>query len=70
MAQTYSNLWKNCATCAYWTGARQCGNFNQSVVVGSSSDRGQCAIPKGGWKGQQRAASSTCNDWGKWPVLK
>lgn len=66
----YPSSWKQCATCAFWTGPRQCGTFNQDVAVDSGSTQGKCAIPSGGWKGQQRQASSTCSDYKKWQVLK
>ena len=70
MAQNYSNSWKNCATCAFWCGARQCDTFGIKVTVEGSSTRGRCSIPSGGWKGQERQASAGCNDWQKWPVLR
>ena len=70
MAQQYPNSWKQCATCAFWTGERECDRFGQRVTVASAMTKGRCAIPKGGWKNQQRQANCQCKDWQKWPVLK
>lgn len=70
MAQQYPSSWKQCATCAYWMGARESDTFGQRVTVANSGTQGTCAIPRGGWKGQPRQASGICSDWQKWPVLK
>ena len=70
MAQQYPGTWKQCATCAYWTGSRECDYFGQRVTVASAMDKGKCAIPRGGWRGQQRQACAQCQDWLKWPVLR
>jgi hypothetical protein len=70
MAQQYPGNWKQCATCAFWTGNRECDYFGQRVTVASGMEKGKCAIPKGGWKNQQKQANSQCGDWQKWPVLK
>ena len=58
--------WKQCATCAFWTGARSCDNYGSKVYVDGSTTCGKCAIPSGGWKGTQRQASAMCNSWQKW----
>ena len=70
MATTYPKTWKQCATCAFWCGARECDHWGNHVKVESANVQGKCAIPAGGWKGQQRQAASSCTDWQKWPVLK
>lgn len=66
----YPSSWKNCATCAYWAGARESDYFGQNVQVGSTSESGKCAIPNGPWKGSSKRASHSCDKWQKWPVLK
>ena len=70
MSSQYPGSWKQCATCAFWTGSRECDHFGQRVTVNSPTDKGKCAIPQGGWKGSQKQANSQCRDWQKWPVLK
>ncbi|MBE6957671.1 MAG: hypothetical protein E7447_00770 [Ruminococcaceae bacterium] len=70
MAQEYPCNWKNCATCAFWIANRDCDHFGQRAIVPSSSERGRCAIPSGGWRGSQRQANNTCSSWQKWPVLR
>ena len=70
MASQYPGSWKQCATCAFWCGARQCDRYGAYVYVDSSVALGKCAIPSGGWKNQNRQAGAVCGDWQKWPVLK
>ena len=70
MAQQYPSSWKQCATCAFWTGKRECDRWGQRVTVASGMEKGKCAIPVGGWRGQQRQACAQCKDWQQWPVLK
>lgn len=70
MAQSFLGSWKNCTTCAYWTGARTVDNFGQRATVKNSTDRGKCANPTGGWKNIERTAVSTCSKWERWPALK
>ena len=70
MAQNYPASWKNCATCAYWMGKRDCDYFNQQAIVSSPSERGTCKIPQGPWRNCDRTASSSCSSYMKWPVLK
>ena len=66
--------WKQCSTCAYWTGSRTTDTFGRIVYVESSTTTyGQCAHPSYscGWKGQRRqACGPACNCYQKWPVLK
>lgn len=70
MAQQYPGSWKQCATCAFWTGARVSDTFGQYVTVGGPMEKGKCAIPSGSWKGVQKQANAGCTSWKKWPVLK
>ena len=70
MSQQYPNTWKQCATCAYWCGTRECDHWGQRVTVDSSGSLGKCAIPSGCWKGSDRQAGFSCSNWQKWPVLK
>lgn len=70
MATTYPKSWKQCATCAFWSGARQSDVWGDNVTVDEATVRGKCAIPSGGFKHHDMPACSTCSDWQKWPVLK
>ena len=70
MSQSYSKSFKYCATCAYWTGVRTTDSFSQRAIVASYSEKGKCAIPKGGWRGSQRQANAACQAWEKWPILR
>lgn len=70
MSTQYPKSWKNCAVCAFWCGVRECDHWGERVTVESATTKGKCAIPSGGWKGQERHASSTCQCWQKWPVLR
>ena len=70
MAQQYPSSWKNCATCAYWSGPRETDYWGSWSKVENPSVGHKCIIPRGGWKGHQMQASSSCRDWMKWPALK
>ena len=70
MAQQHLNSMKQCATCAFWSGNRECDRFGQRVTVPSAMEKGKCSIPTGGWKGQQKQANFRCTAWQKWSVLK
>lgn len=70
MPQQYQSSWKQCATCAFWCGARDPGTWGDRVTVASGEEQGKCAIPSGGWKGQNRKACYVCPDWQKWSCLK
>lgn len=70
MAQQIPNTWKRCATCAFWTGSRQCDFFGQIVTIENAMTKGKCAIPYGGWKGYEKQANASCTSWQKWPVLR
>ncbi len=70
MANNYPSSWKNCATCAYWMGERDCDYFNQHSIVSGPSERGTCKIPSGPWRNSNKAANESCSSYMKWPVLK
>ncbi len=70
MSQQYPGTWKQCATCAFWIGPRDCDYFGQYAIVSSGTVEGRCGILSGGWKGQKRQACAQCSDWQKWPVLR
>lgn len=70
MSQQYPSTWKQCATCTYWLGKRECDCFGQRVTVSSPMEKGKCAIPRGSFKGADRQANGSCVDFEKWPVLK
>ena len=70
MAQQFPGTWKNCATCNYWTGKRECDRYGMRVTVGSAMEKGKCGIPRGGAKGQIKQANTQCRDWQKWSLLK
>ena len=70
MSQQYPGTWKQCATCAYWLGERQTDYFAQRVTVASSTAKGKCGNLNGPWKRVDKQASSNCNCWQKWPILK
>ena len=70
MAQSYPSSWKYCATCAYWGGARESDYFGKNVKVESSMAKGKCLCRASGWRNQDKQASSSCNRYEKWPVLK
>ncbi len=70
MATTYPKTFKYCATCTFWMGNRECDHFGQRVTVPGSSEKGRCAIPKGGWRNFEKQASSQCTSWQKWSVLR
>lgn len=70
MAQTYSKIFKNCATCDYWGGNRDVDTFGQRVTVDSAASKGKCLLQGGPWKGQMRQASATCSKWKLWDAMK
>lgn len=70
MSQQYPGTWKQCATCAFWMGQRDCDRFGQRVTVSSPMDKGRCACQHCGWRNMEKQANSQCQSWQKWPVLK
>ena len=49
MSQQYPRSWKQCATCAYWTGARATDTFGQRVYVDSAMSKGKRMCRGSGW---------------------
>ncbi|MBR0085530.1 MAG: hypothetical protein IJL97_03165 [Lachnospiraceae bacterium] len=70
MSQQYPNNWKQCATCAYWTGARETDNLCQRVYVDSPMSKGRCMLRGGAWFRYEKQANASCNSFEKWPVLR
>lgn len=71
MSQQYpAGSYKNCATCAFWTGSRDTNTFGEYASVSSPMAKGSCASPKSGSKGSEKQANGSCPAWQKWPVLK
>jgi len=70
MSQQYSSSFRNCATCAYWTGLRETDNFGQRVCVDSSMSVGGCMCRESGWSNSKRQANASCSHYEKWAPLK
>lgn len=70
MSQQYPYSWKQCATCAYWTGARETDRFGQRVYVDSPMQKGKCMCRGSGWTNMEKQANSSCTSFEKWSVLK
>ncbi|MBR1975440.1 MAG: hypothetical protein IKA20_06275 [Clostridia bacterium] len=70
MSQQYPASWKQCATCAYWMGARETNRFGEWVKVESYSTRGKCMCRGSGWTNMEKQANASCSHFEKWPVLK
>jgi len=64
-ATSYSNVWKNCATCDFWQGTRQVNAARDTVTVQGSA-QGTCA---GFWKGSRKFANDKCTEWKCWREL-
>jgi len=58
---------KNCATCAFWGGART-ANPTRSLVVFESEQRGECL--GGGFNRATMNPLASCSQWEKWSVLR
>ena len=58
-ACSYSNVWKNCATCNFWDGERIVAESKDSVTVDSSAV-GQC---NGFWQGRRKYGNDKCSEW-------
>ena len=65
--ENYQANWKNCCTCAFWTGHRKPSAFRDRVEFERGA-KGECA--GGGWNKSQMSATSNCSSWAKWSVLK
>ena len=70
MSQQYPASWKQCATCAYWTGNRETNIFGEWAKVDSPMAKGKCMCQKSGWRNQDKQANSSCASFQKWAVLK
>jgi hypothetical protein len=70
MSQQYPASWKQCATCAFWTGARETNYFGERVTVESPMAKGKCMCRGSGWFNQERQANFSCQRFEKWPCLK
>lgn len=69
MGWTYNGSHRLCATCAYWTGAREITSGSTSVT--NCEGTGKCAIPNGPLRNFERLGNTcACQDWKKWPVLR
>lgn len=70
MSQQYPSSWKQCATCAYWTGKRETDTFGQRVYVDSAMTKGKCLCQKSGWAHCEKQANASCTHFDKWSPLK
>jgi len=61
-ASNYSGVWKNCATCEHWSGARKPLPGHDGVTVDSST----VGVCNGFWKGSRKYANDKCGGWAKW----
>lgn len=67
MEQINKNI-KNCATCAYWVGARQPNRLG-FVEVRSKMDSGRCGA-KGLNESRTYQATYSCSKYCSWQILK
>lgn len=70
MSQQYPSSWKQCATCAYWTGSRETDTFGQKVYVSSAVAKGKCRCRGSGWNNYEKQANASCNHYEKWAPLE
>ena len=70
MSISYQATNKVCATCAFWTGSRECDRSGKRVTVSSAAEKGKCADPKGSMKGITKSAGAMSHCWQKWSVMK
>lgn len=64
----WSTSYKVCATCAYWIAQRDADLYGARAI--KCANEGRCAIHQGPYRNMTRSASSNCQKWEKWPVLK
>lgn len=62
---SYSNAWKNCATCAAWRGERTTNEEKTQALV-KGSIVGNC---DGFWQGSRKYPNDKCPEWKKWAEL-
>ena len=70
MSQKYPKVFKNCAVCNFWGGARELDSPGLFVIVASTGAMGKCMLPKGLYHNQQRQASLNCKSWQVWPAMR
>ena len=70
MSQQYPASWKQCATCTYWTGARETNIFGEWSKVDNPMAKGKCMCRGNGWTGMEKQANSSCVKFSKWSALK
>lgn len=56
---------KKCATCQYWTGARQ---FSTSNFI-QFDDTGTCTATRSSYKGKETRGMHYCGQWMKWVAI-
>ena len=70
MAQKFPGSWNNCATCSFWTGAREVDFFGQWVTVEQRTSAGRCACRASGWGRIEKEAWMSCSHYDKWGPVK
>ncbi len=66
MALFQPKLWKNCATCNFWTGSRKTNDIHSGVRA-EMNCCGECMQAK--YKGLRRFATNSCLKWRRWNAL-
>lgn len=63
---------KQCATCAYWCGARDADRFIRRVILpGPDTVKARCACSQSGWSETQALKNAgTCKYYEKWALIK
>jgi hypothetical protein len=64
-ASKYSNVWKNCATCAHWAGTREASQDGMFVFVDSSA----VGVCNGFWQGSRKYVNDKCTEWALWQEM-
>jgi hypothetical protein len=62
---SYSNAWKNCATCVSWRGERTTNEDKTQALV----KQGLVGNCDGFWQGLRKYPNDKCPEWKKWPEL-
>ena len=70
MAHQFPFNIKNCATCAYWAGARSTNFYGEYSVTADYTSFGKCLHQTNGWHNQDRQACFICPAYEKWAALK
>jgi hypothetical protein len=58
---------KRCASCERWSGWRQPGEEQGTVIIEAETAEGLCQ--GGGWDNSERRARSACGHWRIWGPL-